>query len=123
VGDETSVKTEESCLVCKRRGNFRLWGGGSAHHGSLHSTFLFPASSILYSFGRLMDLGAQLDSYNVSATPAQADVIALGSDWLAASDDVREAFSLAVTDYLTKYLESAEGRDLHEKLAEFATSR
>ncbi len=44
------------------------------------SEFLFPGPSILYGFARLLDLGAQLDSFNEMPTPQQADFWAMYGD-------------------------------------------
>ena len=77
---------------------------------SCYSPFLFPLPSFFYGIARVFDLGAQLDSYNVSITPDQADSIALSADWLAASADVREATIDSLTEYVKGYLESDEGK-------------
>ena len=77
---------------------------------SPYSCFLFPLPSFLFGLARVFDLGAQLDSYNVSITPNQADSIALSTDWMAASTDVREATIDSLTEYLKGYLESDEGK-------------
>jgi hypothetical protein len=75
-----------------------------------HTSFLFPVPSILYGFARALDLGAQLDSYNVTITPAQADSLALANDWLAASRQVSEAAIANLTEYLREYLETEDGQ-------------
>jgi hypothetical protein len=55
------------------------------------STFLFPTPRILYGVARLLDLGALLDSYNVSQMPAEADALALYSDWRMVGRDLQYA--------------------------------
>jgi hypothetical protein len=55
------------------------------------STYLFPEPSALHGVARLLDLGVQLDSYNVSLTEAIADAIAIHCDWLAVGQDLRGA--------------------------------
>lgn len=55
------------------------------------SVFLFPSPRILYGIARVLDLGAQLDSYNVSPTPAGADALALFSDWRMVGRDLEHA--------------------------------
>lgn len=53
--------------------------------------FLFAKPSALYGFARLLDLGAQLDSYNESPTPAIADFLALLTDWSVVGQDMTSA--------------------------------
>jgi hypothetical protein len=115
---DSSLKVANECSFCQRSGSGSFSTLRAGHHGSLHSTFLFPTPSILYSFGRLVDLGGQLDSYNVTPTPADADIFAFMNDWSAVSDDLREAFGEALMKYLTVYLESDEGRELRDQLQE-----
>lgn len=83
---------------------------------SPHTSFLFPVPSILYGFARVLDLGAQLDSYNVSPTPAQADSLSLANDWMAASTEVNRATIASLTEYLSKYLETEDGQAAIRKL-------
>jgi hypothetical protein len=54
------------------------------------STYLFPEPSSLYGLARLLDLGAGLDSYNVSPTAAIADTIAMYCDWSAVGEDIKK---------------------------------
>lgn len=70
--------------------------------GEKYSTFLFPEPSALYGWARLLDLGAQLDSYNVSLTPEIADALALHCDWSAVGDDLRTALEVELTEFLQK---------------------
>jgi hypothetical protein len=58
------------------------------------SGMLFPLPSILSGVARLLDLGAQLDEYNISATPREADVRAMYSDWRAIGEDLHEAMEM-----------------------------
>lgn len=85
---------------------------------SPQTSFLFPVPSILYGFSRALDLGAQLDSYNVSLTPAQADSLSLANDWLAASSEVNNSAMASLTEYLSKYLETDDGQATIRKLME-----
>ena len=62
------------------------------------STFLFPEPSPIYGFARLLDIGAGLDAYNVSANEAIADTIAMYCDWSA----VGEAMKYAILQELNK---------------------
>lgn len=115
-----SLAKSFECATCRAGAPSSLsswlnWRNVLTHQGSAHSTFLFPVPSMLYSFGRLVDLGCQLDSYNVSFTPAQADALALASDWLAVGADTREAFA-ALAERVAQYLESDEGREFKEGL-------
>lgn len=92
-----------------------LWTARNAlvHHGSLHSTYLFPMPSILYGIGRVFDLGGQLDSYNYPRTPEQADMIALLNDWRAVGDDVHEGLVAAIaalTKWFEEHMKTEEGR-------------
>jgi len=54
-----------------------------------HTDFLFPAPHVLYGIARLIDLGAQLDLYNESLSPAEADYLALYSDWMSIGKDFK----------------------------------
>ena len=53
--------------------------------------FLFVRPSFLNGMARAVDVFAELDDYNVSATPEEADARALRSDWQALSKDIDAA--------------------------------
>ena len=53
------------------------------------SELLFPRPSVWYGIARLIDLGAQLDSYNTSPTPSDSDALAMFADWLMVGEDFR----------------------------------
>lgn len=61
--------------------------------------FLFPRPSVLYGIARLVDLGAQLDSYNFAITPDEADSLALYSDVFMVGSD----FRAAIHDWFQKH--------------------
>jgi|SwirhisoilCB1_FD_contig_21_24546325_length_437_multi_4_in_0_out_0_1 hypothetical protein len=50
---------------------------------------LFAHPSILEGLARILDLGGTLNEYNQSATPEEADLVALRSDWEAIGSDFR----------------------------------
>ena len=56
--------------------------------------FLFSQPSFLSGCARVLDLGAQLDGYNESPSPASADARAMYADWLAVGKDIIAAFNL-----------------------------
>jgi hypothetical protein len=58
---------------------------------------LFVMPHPLFGVARLMDLGAELDSYNVSQTPEEADALALLCDWRMVGRDLRTAISKVET--------------------------
>lgn len=55
--------------------------------------FLFASPSFLTGAGRVMDLGGVLeqDSYNMSATPEEADARAIATDWQMVGQDLARA--------------------------------
>jgi hypothetical protein len=53
--------------------------------------FLFARPSFLGGVARLLDLGGQVDVYNQSATPSEADARALYSDWRMVGEDLHAA--------------------------------
>jgi len=55
------------------------------------SDFLFIRPSFLNGMARVVDIFAELDDYNVSATPEEADARALKSDWQALMRDIEAA--------------------------------
>lgn len=56
-----------------------------------YTTFLFARPSFLEGMARVLDLGNTLSEYNRAVTPAQADALALYSDWAAIGQDFRMA--------------------------------
>ncbi len=61
--------------------------------------FLYPTPSVLYGIGRLMDLGAELDSYNFSLTPEEADAVAIYSDWFMVGTDFKAAIQECLSSH------------------------
>lgn len=55
------------------------------------SDFLFARPSFLEGVARIMDFGNTLNTYNISATPAEADNRAISADWQAVGNDLRRA--------------------------------
>jgi len=84
---------------------------------SASSDFLFARPSVVYGIGRLLDLGAFLDLYNESLTPAMADALALYSDWNIIGNDMRSAFEAVLKELLKVEREKA----LKERTKEYAT--
>lgn len=58
-----------------------------------HTDFLITMPSFVRGAGRLGDLfaAARYYSYNISATPEQADARAIAHDWLQVGDDLYDA--------------------------------
>jgi hypothetical protein len=56
-----------------------------------YTGLLYSQPTILQGFARTLDIGGTFDSYNVSTTPAEADWMALASDWYAVSEDFLRA--------------------------------
>ncbi len=57
--------------------------------GGVRSDFLFVQPSALHGMARTLDLGATYDVYNMSASPAQADVNALFADMVVVGQDLK----------------------------------
>ncbi len=55
------------------------------------SDFLFVRPSFFNGMARVVDIFAELDDYNVSATPEEADARALKSDWQTLLKDIEAA--------------------------------
>lgn len=55
------------------------------------SSLLFAKPSWVEGASRLADIGGFLDDYNGRPSPADADRLALATDWLATSGDLRNA--------------------------------
>ncbi len=58
---------------------------------SNYSSLLFAQPTVIEGFGRLVDFAGILGQYNYSQSPAEADRIAIASDWRAIGDDFRAA--------------------------------
>jgi hypothetical protein len=52
---------------------------------------LFVRPSFMNGMARAMDIFADLDDYNVSNTPEEADARALYADWLTVANDLEVA--------------------------------
>jgi len=57
---------------------------------SPRSTFLFARPRALHGVARLFDFLGTYDSYNMSSSPQEADLLAVFQDWLAVEDDARK---------------------------------
>lgn len=57
--------------------------------------FLFCSQGFLDGISRSLDVFGVYDDYNISATPEEADRIALSNDWLAVADDMNTAIEKA----------------------------
>ncbi|HKR66647.1 MAG TPA: hypothetical protein VJZ00_23170 [Thermoanaerobaculia bacterium] len=61
----------------------------------MRTDFLFVQPSVLRGVGRLLDFWGQLSQYNFSVSAAEADIIALRSDWEMIAQDFRSGLSEA----------------------------
>lgn len=57
----------------------------------MSTDYLYARPSLWSGLARLLDLRASFDVYNEALTPAQADVLALRSDWQAVGSDLWKA--------------------------------
>jgi hypothetical protein len=55
------------------------------------SDFLFAQPSFASGAARVLDLWGQLDGYNISSTPEEADAAALAADWIIVGQDLCNA--------------------------------
>jgi hypothetical protein len=55
------------------------------------ASFLFARPSLFEGVARVLDMGNTLTEYNSALSPAQADALALYSDWAAIGQDFRVA--------------------------------
>ncbi|HEX5415433.1 MAG TPA: hypothetical protein VFZ25_07190 [Chloroflexota bacterium] len=55
---------------------------------------LFARSSFLEGVARIFDFADAHNEYNTSATPEEADYLALLSDWQVVGDDLRSAIAV-----------------------------
>jgi hypothetical protein len=60
-----------------------------------HTDFLMATPGLITGFARTLDIGATLKdhSYNISATPGEADTWAMASDWHIVGNDLRHAIA------------------------------
>jgi hypothetical protein len=56
-----------------------------------YSSLLYSQPSTLEGFARVLDSGGMFDSYNESSSTAEADRLAMASDWYAVSADLLRA--------------------------------
>lgn len=59
------------------------------------STILFARPSFMEGMGRVLDLGATMQEYNVSPTPEEADEIAFQADWEAVNEDIASIMAMS----------------------------
>jgi len=79
-------------MECEQNGDLMdIINSRSPHMRETMTDFLFPQPSALMGAARSLDLWAQIDSYNEVATPAEADALALYSDWRAVGEDLQGA--------------------------------
>ena len=58
------------------------------------SDFLFARPSFWEGLGRLIDFGGTLTEFNSALSGPQADRYAIGQDWQAVGDDLRNAMGV-----------------------------
>lgn len=56
------------------------------------SAILFTKPSFLEGFSRVVDIGSTINEYRIGRIPAEADEVALRSDWSAVGDSICSAF-------------------------------
>jgi hypothetical protein len=56
-----------------------------------YTDLLYAQPTFLEGIGRLVDFAGTLDDYNVSASPAEADRLAMASDCWAGGEDMKKA--------------------------------
>jgi hypothetical protein len=59
---------------------------------------LFASPSVWEGIARVFDFGDTLTEFNVSESAAQADFLAIRSDWLAVGDDLAAAISMYASE-------------------------
>lgn len=57
----------------------------------IKSDFLFAQPSFVSGVARVFDLWGQLDEYNRSESPSEADAKAIAADWFVVGQDIAEA--------------------------------
>ncbi len=60
--------------------------------------FLYAIPSFWEGWARIIDLGDTLTEYNQSLSTAQADYLALKSDWYIVGDDILDAYQEALDE-------------------------
>ncbi len=65
-----------------------------------NSEFLYARPSFLEGWARVGDLGNSMTEFNSVDTPAEADQLALASDWAATGSHVRDAILRARDEIL-----------------------
>jgi hypothetical protein len=58
-------------------------------NGNLKTDFLTATSTFVIGMGSVLNLGGNHFSYNGSASPEEADQVAIASDWAIIGQDVR----------------------------------
>ena len=58
-----------------------------------NTDFLIAKPNFLSGLARVMDMGANLPSYNLSDNPVEADQKAIKNDWEMAAQDLRKAIA------------------------------
>ncbi len=59
---------------------------------NISSSDLFARPSFIEGIARIVDLGGNLQEYNVSETEAEADENAIGNDWRIVGQDLSNSF-------------------------------
>ena len=57
--------------------------------------FLFARPAFWSGMGAVLDLGGTMEIFNESASPDEADTLALANDWAAVGNDIRSAMTQA----------------------------
>lgn len=68
-----------------------------------HAYYLFVKPSFGQGLARIWDFRARLSMYNISTTPAEADLKALLSDWLAVGQDLNGAIKKTIAQSVKDY--------------------
>jgi hypothetical protein len=63
-----------------------------------YTGLLYSQPSLLEGFARVLDVGATFDEYNYSSSEAEADYLALTSDWYAVGADLYRAIACYTAD-------------------------
>jgi hypothetical protein len=58
-------------------------------NGNLKTDFLTATSTFVIGMGSVLNVGGNHFSYNKSATPEEADQVALASDWAIIGQEIR----------------------------------
>ena len=57
--------------------------------GRLDTTYIFPNTNFIVGMGSAINLAGNYYTFQASATPMEADLRALQSDWLVIGQDIR----------------------------------